>query len=231
MNAPERLVDPRRIAYLLQQLHARRATLALRAPASPVAASSLVLAVDPGRGAVLLDALFPSPAQAAVRSGAELPFSARLDGVAVEGRLRVRAVEPRRDGDVIVAELPRELLWVQRRAAFRVPVSGWASSQVIAQGARHRARIVDVSVLGLGATLASEVPVPAGAETLWELHLPQGSITAPVLVRSARREPGGVLRLGGQYARLAPPQWLLLERTVAQLQRAGLQGSPPGTGR
>lgn len=222
MNAAlERVHDPRRILYLLQQFKTRRATLATRPYPSPITASTLV--VDVSQGTVMLDALFPSPAQAAVHAGTLLDFSTRLDGIEVKGRLRVRDVERRRDGDVVVAEVPRELLWSQKRAAYRVPAISLPSSQLLVRGGRFRTHIIDLSVLGLGAEVAMDVELDAGSQAICELALPgHHQLIAGLEIRSASGPPGR-MRIGGKYLELSRSQRSAIELATSRLQREALQ--------
>lgn len=216
----ERVHEPRRILYLLQQLKTRRATIATRPQTSPMTASTLVVNVAPG--VVLLDALFPSPAQAAVKRGTVLEFSARLDGIDLKGRLRVRDVESRRDGDLVVAEMPRELLWSQKRAVYRVPALALPSSQLLVRGGRFRTRLIDLSVLGLGAEVAMEEALDTGSRAICELVLPDRMLIAGVEIRSASGAPGRI-RIGSRYLELSRTQRHALELATSRLQREALQ--------
>lgn len=216
----ERILDPRRILHVLQQLQARRATLAARPQPAPVAASTVILGAD--ASGVVLDALFPAAAQRIVRPGTPLEFSARLDGVAVEGALRVRAVEPRGDGDLIRAELPRELRWSQRRAAYRVPVHGLPVAQLRYDGRHFRAQVLDLSVLGLGASVATEDPFAPGRDSVWELRLPEAPLVTGLRICSAVRG-GGSVRLGGRYLELSRAQRQALQKAVTDFQRTALR--------
>jgi c-di-GMP-binding flagellar brake protein YcgR len=217
---PERILDPRRIRHILERLRARRATLAARLHPSPVVASTLI--VDLQLGQILLDALFPATAHRAVQPGATLPFSARLDGVAVQGQLRVRAIEHRGDGDLIRTDLPDELLWSQRRAHYRAPAAELPVGQVLYDGAPLRAHLLDLSVSGLGATIATERELAAGASMVWELRLPEAPLVATLRLCSAL-PGGGLVRVGGEYLALTPAQRHLLQRTVTELQREALR--------
>lgn len=221
MNAaPERVHEPRRILYLLQQFRKRRVTLATRPWPSPITASTMVVEVS--GGTVMLDALFPSPAQAAVHRGTVLEFSTRLDGIDVKGRLRVREVERRNDGDVVVAEVPRELLWSQKRSAYRVPALALPGSHLLVRGGRFRTRVIDLSVLGLGVEVAMDLALDTGSQAICELVLPGQQLIAGLEIRSAGGPPGR-MRIGGKYLELSRSQRLALELATSRLQRDALQ--------
>jgi c-di-GMP-binding flagellar brake protein YcgR len=216
-----RITAPRQVERLLHSLRARHATLA--AQAGPHTGSTLILGIDFVHGALLLDGLFPPEAQAAVVPGAALAFSTRLDGAALRGQVRVRSIEERPGGPVLHADLPAELEYVQRRAAYRVQVHApLPPASLLHQGLRHRALLLDVSVLGLGARIDGEPAIAGGARMTCELQLPGAQMLAELEVRSARHEEG-FTRIGGRYVELAPRQRALLEQATAQLQRATLQ--------
>lgn len=219
---PESVRDGRRIVHFLQQMKTRRVTLSTRPYPSPVTASTLVVNVDPTRSAVVLDALFPSPAQAAVRRGTLLEFSTRLDGIDVRGKLRVRDVQTRSDGDLVVAEMPGELLWSQKRAAYRVPALSLPSSQLLVRGGRFRTRVLDLSVLGLGAEVNIDSVLDSGSHAICELSLPDIHLIAGVEIRSSSG-PSGRVRIGTRYTELSRNQRVAIERTTIKLQREALQ--------
>ena len=219
-EAPERVHDPRRILHLLTQMKVRRVTLSTRPFPSPITGSTLVLGVE--GGTLQLDTLFPSPAQSAVRRGTMLEFTTRLDGIDLKGRLRVRDVESRRDGDLVIAEIPRELLWSQKRAAYRVHVVGLPSSQLLLHGSRFRTRVLDLSVLGLGAEVRMDGVIDTGTHAIFELVLPEQQLITSLEIRSAH-EHAGVVRIGGRYLELSRAQRQVLEQTTLRLQREALQ--------
>lgn len=237
-GAPERIHDPRRILRLLQQLKVRRATLAAQPLPAPLTASTLVIDVDETHGSVALDELFPSPAQRAVQPGTLLEFTARLDGIALQGRLRVQRIERRGDGEVLVAGVPAEILWIQRRAAYRVPVEGMPAAELLIRGQRYRTKVVDLSVGGFGVEVATDDALAEGSHGTCELNLPGAQVVAGVEVRSAAKALGR-LRLGVRYTDLSATQRSALEHVIARLQRSALQkqharipersGRPPPT--
>lgn len=221
--AGETVTDSQRIAQLLQQLRTRRAAIAVQA--GPEAASTLLLDVDPASGVMVLDALFPPAAQQRLRAGAALAFTARLDGIALRGTLQVEKIEAHRDGALVHVAAPASLVWAQRRAAFRVAVEGTLpAGHVLHSGARHRAYFLDLSVLGLGARLAGDLPLTGGTHMNCEINLPGGAVLTTIEVRSTSRGPGHV-RIGARYLELTRRQHALLENATAELQRKALQRS------
>lgn len=225
LHEPLRLQNPAAIAQLLTRALDSRAVLAVSLPPASATYSSMLLGIDYASGELLLDELFPVQGQALLTAGAELRVQAQVDGGRIEFHCPVLTPEQRSDGAACRCAVPRLLLHHERRFAYRLvipPELHYASTFFGEAGERLRARLVDISRLGVGTALPDSFDFRIGSSLPCAFDLPDMRLSTAAQVRSLRRS-GGETRLGLMFADLPPPQRHGVERAVTAIERALLR--------
>ncbi len=183
---------------------------------------SIILDVDPGRGTVTIDELFPrdfyglpgQPLLVTVRvdSGRKLSFNTHI-------------VARREEGDDLTYQLmlPQALDYNQRRAALRLHLTDELavnSEFVTPNRSRCLARVRDLSATGIRLQLPNGVEMAEG-DALNELcfEFAGRNFQCNASVRNVRAGAEGVTELGAAFVDLSKSDQRSLSRVIMQLQR------------
>lgn len=152
----------------------------------------------------------------AVREGAELRFD-----------ISILALESYRGYPALLTSWPRELIYRQRRKAFRVRIGkDWSSRLDLYDdgGKRVRGRLLDLSASGFGALIESSAPLRAGEEIAIALEISGVTLDLPVQVCDLRTPPlGRFMRIGAAFSGLSSQQQTQLEKLIRMIERRAIR--------
>lgn len=203
---------------LLAGLALLRAQLWLGVIDQDRAGLSVILAVKPERGWLLLDVLRED---VELRAGDALVFDTQVEGRRLRFECLLDRVAALEDGPAYVATAPRLLLDQQRRVAYRVRAAdarGLRAAIVDPDGQVKPARLMDLSHLGCAARIELASPPLVGAGVQCLLRLDELQLTTEAEVRNARPLAGG-LRLGLEFKPPTPAIEQQLAQLLSRLQR------------
>lgn len=221
------ITDRHEIHTLVGRLIKERVSVTVMLPEREGFFSSVLLALDRENGELTADELFPSRGHAAMATGLEVRILSRLDGIEMRFRASVKAISPTQPGATYRLSMPTGLDYVQRRNAFRVPVSAALAIPVeLSAGvARARGTLVDISHTGLRVALRGQAPLPPVDSLSCSIDLPPGTITTTV--EACHTEPDrrglGVVYIGLRFIGLTRDQQQLISRFTAHIQRDQLR--------
>ena len=226
-NIPlRRIVDPQQIGHFVGELVQHRSPLSITLLETAQTYTSYVLQCSSAQQRTVLDQLFPDDTERAVRGGTLLQIASRADQLQARFEAQVELCHQHPLGYLIQAYLPLVVHSRQRRLSFRtrIPDQARLSPSVLYSEQRRalRARLVDLSVGGLGAVVSSQEPLEAGEQLDCELNLPGHRIAARAQVRSVHPATSGQ-RLGINFRELGPRRSAMLEQVIASLQRQSLR--------
>lgn len=215
----------------LAEIHVRQMPIALRAPSAGCSGVSNLLAVDPDRQLVLLDALHK--AGASVAAGDKLHLETDLDEQRVSIECRVQDVVPLPEGPAYLAVEPKLERLESRRATNRVHLQ---PSMLLDAAISQRdfgklpAHVLDLSQGGFGAQTPNVLAVPNGSRVHCSLVLPDVKVFVDATVRHTRVGDEGI-RLGLQFKDVTPILEGELKRAMEMLQQqlesSGTNSEPP----
>jgi c-di-GMP-binding flagellar brake protein YcgR len=209
---PERFTvdDAQERVRLLQRLLEAGAPVCLHLPdGAPGTAAARLLEVDAGAQRVSLRVDDPGTLATALGNAPRVLGLATLDGVELRFELGPLRLAKERGWPLIRAALPRRLVRLQRRDAFRVtpPVTARPRLMVPVTGGLREAVIVDVSATGIAFEWPGPDEAPSPGEELvgGRLDLPSSPpIACALSVRSSTRRAGEPTRLGAEFVALEP---------------------------
>ncbi len=217
-------VDPalRQIYLALFDVQRSHALIDVAIDGSDARFQSIILGVDPRRGTVTIDELFPRDFYGL--PGQPLLVTVRLDGgrkLCFDTRIVARQDE---GGDLVYQlALPQTLDYDQRRAAMRLRLGDdlAVSSEFVAPNrARCLARVRDLSATGIRLQLPDGVTVTEG-DALSDLNFEFAgrSFQCSASVRNVRASADGATELGAAFVNLPKSDQRSLSRVIMQLQR------------
>jgi c-di-GMP-binding flagellar brake protein YcgR len=223
--APFRVTDRVHIHGMVSALAKTRAVVALFPDGEGDAVLSAVLHVEPGRLVLDLPADAGACRNLLAASGTTLVSAAQ--GVRVEAELGRLDLQ----GDGLHARIPDELLRVQRRAAFRVPMGAGTTLQCWLPGAlATEVRVLDLSAGGVGLLMAPRVAEGAAVGTLLRgclLTLPAAEerwLSVSLQARRLQATRGGAWRGGFAFIGLPAGKEQLIRSYVLLRER---EARPP----
>lgn len=189
---------------------------------------SIILDVDPLRGSLAIDELFP--AGFIGLPGQPVTITVRLDGARKLTFNTHILVRSETDGlETYTLALPESLDYNQRRGAFRLQLGqGWGviSDFVGPNQQRCSARVRDLSSTGIRLELPDSAPVAAG-DQLMELQFEFGGrhfrCGADVRNVSEQKQLGDSIVVGAAFRDMSRIEQRSLERMIMQLQREHAQ--------
>lgn len=189
--------------------------------------SSVLLGLDRESSILIADELFPARGHAAMAPGTELRILARLDGIEMRFRTDVIAIAPTQSSATYQWRVPNALDYLQRRTAFRVPVSPALAIPVLIAGSDINATgtLVDISHGGLRVALRGQRDLPPAESFNCRIGLPSDPVVAevePCHVEPDRRGLG-VVYIGLRFVNLNREQQRLISRFTANIQRDQLR--------
>lgn len=237
-GAERRLVEPERIARVLQQLVGGRALVSVRLPGSDEYFLTTILRVDRRQRSFRLDEISPRHGHEVFLAERSLQASSRLSGIeiAFSGTLASVAVE--QGIAAYTLPFPHLLHYHQRRTSYRVSVGSGHSTTLRTQHAEAGtlvAEVRDVSTGGLGLSIQLPATVPlARGDRLSDclIFLPNGrSLRCELGVcHVARREGSRWTLVGTRFIQIQPRDQIPLAQFVVLLERERLKLRPPGDG-
>lgn len=213
----------------LAEIHIRQMPIALRAPSAGCSGVSNLLAVDPDRQLLLLDALHK--AGASVAAGDRLHLETDLDEQRLTIECRVQDVVPLPEGPAYLAIEPKLERLESRRSSNRVHLQ---PSMLLDAAISQRdfgklpAHVLDISKGGFGAQTPTVLAVPNGSRVHCSLVLPDVKVFVDATVRHTRVGDEGV-RMGLQFKDVTPILEGELRRAMEMLQQQleGGEATPP----
>jgi c-di-GMP-binding flagellar brake protein YcgR len=235
--------DVHTIRALLARLIDARTALSVVFDDEGERGNSILLGFDPDVHALLADELHPRAAHLRVKPGMPLRWIGRLEGAPLRFRARVQAID--RDADIAAyrIEMPTELDYRERRAAYRtralpqpallaqltrLPTHTGSTEAVHINVACVDARVADISSTGL--RLAAALPHDLVAGERWQcvLHLPDGQLDTLVAIHHVQpaRRHGEKVRVGARFVDLSASAQRRIGGYAASLQRRRLRARP-----
>jgi c-di-GMP-binding flagellar brake protein YcgR len=230
--------DPPVVQTLLQRVIDERVPLAVVLPGIDTPFDSLLLGIESSLGALLADELHPISGHGRIKPNTLLRIGARLDGVEVRFRTRVAAID--RDADIAayLLDMPEEIDYRERRDTYRVKIPAsiplhWSMIGDSSYGMPLRARVVDLSLGGIGLALQQPHVVQVLDQTIGAVELPDGPLDVRIKIRYMRRSAFGARedRAGGEFIAINSNDQRRLSRFAAEVQRPALRGRRAWIGR
>jgi len=223
--------DHQLVCTLLRRVSEQRALLRVTLPDSRVTYHSAILRLEPDDGYLVLDELNPRQGHERLLVERRLHASAMVQGAEIRFGAELQAVGEQEAIAFYRVRLPDELVYLQRRASFRVhvPLSApLAASFQWEEDDPLRGRVTDLSEGGVGVEFSCHVQLAPGEILPCELHLPDGErLACDLEVRYAKAEESPQrMRMGGRFLELPPQQRKALARLVADLQRELIRKGP-----
>lgn len=221
------ITDSHEIRTLLGRLIKARVPITVMLPEREGFFSSVLLELDRDSNTLVADELLPARGHASMQSGIELRLLCRLDGIELRFRTKVLVVSPTQLGAIYRLGVPTGLDYMQRREAFRVPVSPTLAIPVElgSNGTRLKGTLVDISHTGLRVALRGQRELPPAELLSCQVDLPPGSIRADVEPRHSEpdRRGLGMVYVGLRFIELSREQLHLINRFTANIQRDQLR--------
>lgn len=208
------------IESLLHRLRLHHSLVSVRVEGTQRWHSSMVVALDPQKGCLDLDALHPGPRHDLV-AGAQLLVRGRVDSGDLRFRCKVVGTAKLGGESTLKATLPEEIFVFERRGAFRLNLPTFLNlppSRIGREQPEHDAHLVDISHTGAGALVPRTVE-PAIEDSLRvRIQLPGTVIEADAQVRSITPISTGV-RVGLQLGSLRSQDQTHLTQAINSLER------------
>ena len=224
--------DPQIITSLLRRIVAQRALLRVTVPGARASYNSAILRVDPEQDLLILDELNPRRGHERLLEVGRLQASAQAQGI--ETRFS-GALEEVGDSSGIAyyrLRFPQEVLYLQRRASFRVRIAMTAPLAAVLErdGDMLRGRVIDLSEGGIGVEFTQHVIVHPGEIVACRMRLPDGQqVRCKLEIRHVMAfQEQNKIRVGGRFVELDPQRRKMLSRLVAELQRTLIRTQPRG---
>lgn len=223
--------DPQLVAGLLRRLIEQRVLLRVTVPGMRGSYNSAILRLGEAQDFLILDELNPRRGHEQLLEVRRLNASAQVQGI--ELRFSGELLEVGQTAGIAFYRLPfpDELLYLQRRGSFRVPVGMATPVTAVFQRPDEnslRGRIVDLSEGGMGVEFNQRVRLQPGEILPCQMRLPDGQqLRCKLEVRhTSAPEDQNKVRLGGRFVELQPQQRKALARLVADLQRTMIRKQP-----
>lgn len=221
------ITDSHEIRTLLGRLIKGREPITVMLPEREGFFSSVLLELAHDADTLVADELMPARGHALMHPGVELRVLCRLDGIELRFRTKVLAVSPTQPGAIYHLSMPTGLDYLQRRQAFRVPVSPALAIPVElgSNGTRLKGTLADISHTGLRVALRGQRELPSTDLLSCQVDLPPGIIRTEVEPRHTEpdRRGLGMVYVGLRFIELSREQLRLINRFTANIQRDQLR--------
>lgn len=190
------------IESMLHRLRLHHSLLSVRVEGAQRWHSTMIVAVDPQKNSLDLDALHPAPRHD-LATGTPLLVRGRVDSGDLRFRCKVVGNANVDGNAALKATLPEEIFVFERRGAFRLNLPAFLKlppSRIGRQQPEHDARLVDISHTGAGALVPRTVEPAIDDSLRVRIQLPGAVIEADAEVRSITPISTGIrvgLQLGG----------------------------------
>jgi c-di-GMP-binding flagellar brake protein YcgR len=224
VTQPDRITDRTIISGLIKRIKEQRALLTVSLPNTKQTFNSAILDIDEALAYLILDELTPQRGHEKLMEQGMLNARAVVQGIETRFSTSLEQAETESGIWMYRVQFPAEVLYLQRRSSFRIPVG--ASSGVRAQLTKadqepFEARVVDLSETGLGVELQAYTQLQRGDLLACSLFLPDRKpISCKFEVRYTQilSQPERH-RVGGRLVELASVHRKTIARTVTDLQR------------
>lgn len=229
-DKPNKVDNPAQISTLLNRLHEEHCLLDVRLEGVGGSFKSAVLSVDARKKLLTLDELNPRSGHDRVRPGCEMEIAGLLQGVDTRFTVTTKSMDIEDGVYYYTAPFPKELHYHQRREFHRVPVQMTlqGSMSLVTDSNPCKARLLDVSVGGMGGVVIDGPSLQRGGVYTCVLHLPNRrplQVSAEIRYVAAPLTTGGRERFGAAFRNLSGSEHREIERIVAQLQREQLRNT------
>lgn len=226
MDHEEYLVTGRlEIVHLLQTILQRQTLVFMHVPGRPINSVTSLLAVDPDRGEILLDAAQESIINERIAAGDRVAFETSLDNIRVSFDGRSVALAAFEGRPALRMALPDAISRVQRRDSFRMDVPVFKPATWSMAGRRLTLPVKDISSTGLALhDNELDMDITPGAEYDGVLSLPEiGAFAITVrVVHHADQDAGkgrSLRRIGCCFVDLENGTRIRIQSYVNNLQR------------
>lgn len=225
---PKVLKAPVEIVAALRQLQQNHDPLIIRFHERSQRFQSYLVEVDRDRNRLALDEIIPTDGERFFRQGEAFSVEAYRDGVRVawecEHSVQLGELE---GAPCYWAPLPEEVIYHQRRSAFRAPLKQAEPIKVTLAGDKLRetlhGHLLDISATGCKLRFAGDLSQQLQNGQMHErftAQLPFGAMTTPVELRHVQyEEKVDMTFVGTRFYRMAGLEQRQVERFVYQLQR------------
>lgn len=225
---PKVLKTPLEIVANLRQLQQNHDPLIITFEERNQRFQSYVIAVDRDKNLLILDELMPNDGERYLANGETFNVEAFHEGVRVawkcEQNVRITEHEGAR---CYFSSIPPEVIYHQRRSAFRAPLKQGELIKIELAGDKLRTAIVgqllDISATGCKLRFLGNISTNLQAGQVYErftARFPFGPMTTAIEVRHVQYEDKlDITFIGARFHRINGQEQRLVERFVYQLQR------------
>jgi len=212
---------------LLHRLQTARSLVKIKIGKDSAEYNSIILDASFENHEFYLDELNSPDGHNRIKKGTLINVDGRLQGVRMQFQAKVLGIENNNRIAMYRLELPKNMLYQQRRRHYRASVHGDQKLAIsIPVPLKHHVvgDIVDISASGFCSRLDYSDSINFQAEQAIysaTINLPgRNEITCDIEVRSVRSYPDkGYALIGSQFIEIQPNQQTHLERIVAMLDR------------
>jgi c-di-GMP-binding flagellar brake protein YcgR len=228
----ERITDHKQVANLLRRIMDHHSLLTVTLADSAEAYNSAILDLDDHHRFLTLDELKPLSGHERLLQQAHLRVRTAVHGVEVRFGTSLRHAVKESGIWMYRVELPREVLYRQRRSSYRIRI-GMGSGVTVELQKNGRelveARVLDMSETGLGIQTDSGIRLNLGDRLPCTLGLPDGRpIHCELEIRYLREalQARDMLHFGGHFLDMQPVERTTLARVITDLQRDMIRRLP-----
>ena len=224
--------DPQIITSLLRRIVEQRALLRVTVPGGRASYNSAILRMDPEQDLLILDELNPRRGHERLLKVGRLQASAQVQGIETRFSGGLEEVGDASGIAFYRLRFPKEVLYLQRRASFRVRIAMATPLAAVLErdGDALRGRVIDLSEGGIGVEFSQHVIVHPGEIVACRMRLPDGQqMGCKLEIRHVMAfQEQSKVRIGGRFVELDPQRRRMLARLTANLQRALIRKQPSG---
>jgi len=223
----ETVTSSARISMVLRPLMEKHAIITATLPDSNNFYNTALLSVDIHNATITIDGLHPEEGHAQFLKAGRITLHTTYEGVDVSFTVNLKKADSESNMAFYIIEFPKSIRYLQRRNAFRVPVSAAKAITVEVETTEKkmfRGELSDISAGGMCIRFAKTKNLDLSDhknETQCCIHLPdKRKIRCAFKVcHSNHLEINNNLHIGGSFENLDKMQRRMIERFVIELQR------------
>ncbi|WP_339485894.1 flagellar brake protein [Pseudomonas sp. EL_65y_Pfl2_R95] len=225
---PKVLKAPMEITSTLRQLEQNHDPLVISFDERNQRFQSFLIEVDPEKGRLIFDELVPNDGERFLKNAEPFSIESSRDGVRVAWKCLDSAQISEHNGlRCYFCAFPTEVLYHQRRSAFRAPLKLSELVAITLKGEKLAkplsGEMLDISATGCKIRLAGDASHSLKPGMVYEeliAQLPFGAMTAPIELRHLHyNDKLDITTLGVRFYRMSGLVQRQVERFVYQLQR------------
>ncbi|HHI94378.1 MAG TPA: hypothetical protein ENK04_12830 [Gammaproteobacteria bacterium] len=223
----ETVTSTARISMVLRPLMEKHAIITATLPGSSHFFNTTLLSIDLQDATITIDGLHPPEGHALFLKIGRLTLHTTYEGVEVNFTVNLKRSDSENNMAFYVIDFPESIRYLQRRNAFRVPVS--AAKEITVEiktkdGTLFTGELSDISAGGMCVRFAKKKEIALSnhtAETQCCIYLPDKRKIRCVfkVCHSNYLETNNSLHIGGSFEHLDKTQRRTIERFVIELQR------------